>query len=148
MKITRTSAEIVKAVNEAIGMDISYIEDDGDIKIDTDSDAEGNEIHFHDYLFCGDRLYNYVNQQGTLDDRLYITLNSCAVDDDEYYNDKCFNRDGAHDDFCDVWVNDDGNISWTFDEDTFINVLEGLKLLLKVKPQQNDSIVKIEEILF
>ena len=67
-----------------------------------------------------------------VDDRLDITLNSYPVDDDENYNDKCINKDGEHDDFCDFSVNIDDTGVWTFDEDTFINMLEGLKKVLKV----------------
>lgn len=136
MRITRTSKEIVAITNETVGMDICYADGADDIKIETKNDAEGNEICFNDYLFCGDSFYHYVNQQGMVDDRLDITLNSYPVDDDENYNDKCINPDGAHDDFCDFSVNIDDIGVWTFDEDTFINVLEGLKTILKVNKTQ------------
>lgn len=145
MKITRTANEIVAIVNETVGMDICHADGDDDIKIDTNNDAEGNEICFHDYLFCSDSFYHYVNQQGMVDDRLYITLNSYPVGDDENYNDKCINPDGAHDDFCDFSVNIDDIGVWTFDEETFSNVLEGLKTVLKVKNTQQLVILDDDE---
>ena len=140
MRITRTANEIVAIVNETVGMDICHADGNDDIKIDTDNDAEGNGICFHDYLFCDDSFYHYVNQQGMVDDRLDITLNSYPVDDDEDYNDKCINRDGEHDDFCDLSVNIDDISVWTFEEETFINVLEGLKKALKVTEQSKLTI--------
>ena len=145
MKITRTANEIVATVNETVGMDICHADGVDDIKIDTNNDAEGNEICFHDYIFCSDSFYHYVNQQGMLDDRLDITLNSYPVDDDENYNDKCINKDGEHDDFCDFSINIDDTGVWTFDEDTFINMLEGLKTVLKVKNNQQLVILDDEE---
>lgn len=140
MRITRTANEIVDIVNETVGMDICYADGADDIKIETKNDAEGNEICFNDYLFCSDSFYHYVNQQGMTDDRLDITLNGYPLDDDEDYNDKCINRDGEHDDFCDFSVNADDIGMWTFDEETFINVLEGLKKALKVTKQSKLTI--------
>lgn len=145
MRITRTANEIVAIVNETVGMDICYADGADDIKIETKNDAEGNEICFNDYLFCGDSFYHYVNQQGMVDDRLDITLNSYPVDDDENYNDKCLNQDGAHDDFCHFSVNIDDIGVWTFDEETFNNMLEGLKTVLKVKNDQQLVILDDEE---
>lgn len=137
MRITRTANEIVDIVNETVGMDICYADVADDIKIETNNDAEGTSIYFHDYLFCADDMfYHYVNQQGMMDDRLNITLNIYAVDDDERYDDKCINREGTHDDDSNFSVNIDDTGVWTFDEDTFINVLEGLKTVLKVKTEQ------------
>ena len=145
MRITRTSNEIIAIINETVGMDICHSDTDGDIKIDANNDAEGNAICFHDYLFCDDSFYHYVNQQGMVDDRLDITLNSYPVDDDENYNDKCLNRDGEHDDFCDYSTNIDDVDVWTFEEETFINVLEGLKTVLKVKNDQQLVILDDDE---
>lgn len=145
MRITRTSNEIIAIINETVGMDICHSDTDGDIKIDTNNDAEGNAICFHDYLFCDNLFYHYVNQQGMVDDRLDITLNSYPVDDDETYNDKCINRDGEHDDFCEYSTNIDDIDVWTFDEETFINVLEGLKTVLKVKNDQQLVILDDDE---
>ena len=145
MRITRTANEIVAIINETVGMDICYADGADDIKIDTDNDAEGNGICFHDYLFCDDSFYHYVNQQGMVDDRLDFTLNSYPVDDDEDYNDKCINEDGEHDDYCDFSVNADDIGMWTFDEETFINVLEGLKIALKVKTDQQLVILDDDE---
>lgn len=150
MKITRTVNEIVDIINETLGMDICQA-DGNDIRIDTNKDAEGTSIYFHDYLFCtydvlsNDIFYHYVNQQGMIDGRLNITLNIYAVDDDERYDDKCINREGAHDDDCNFSVNIDDTGVWTFDEDTFINVLEGLKTVLKVKTEQQLVILDDEE---
>ena len=132
MRITRTANEIVAIINETVGMDICYADGVDDIKIETKNDAEGNEIRFDDYLFCGDSFYHYVNQQGMVDDLLNITLNSYPLDEDENYNDKCINEDGKHDDYCSFSVNIDDIGVWTFDEETFNNVLEGLKNVLKV----------------
>lgn len=140
MRITRTANEIVDIVNETVGMDICYADGADDIKIETNNDAEGNEICFNDYLFCSDSFYHYINQQGMTDDRLDFTLNSYPVDDDETYNDKCINEDGEHDDFCDFSVNADDIGMWTFEEETFINVLEGLKKALKVTEQSKLAI--------
>lgn len=145
MKITRTANEIVAIINETVGMDICYADGADDIKIETKNDAEGNEICFNDYLFCCGSFYHYVNQQGMVDDRLDITLNSYPVDDDENYNDKCINPDGAHDDFCNFSVNIDDIGVWTFDEETFNNVLEGLKTVLKVNKTQPLVILDDEE---
>lgn len=145
MRITRTANEIVAIVNETVGMDICHTDGNDDIKIDTDNDAEGNRIYFHDYLFCDDSFYHYVNQQGMVDDRLDITLNSYPVDDDEEYNDKCINREGEHDDFCELSANIDDISVWTFEEETFINVLEGLKIALKVKTAQQIVILDDDE---
>ena len=145
MRITRTANEIVAIINETVGMDICYADGADDIKIETKNDAEGNEICFNDYLFCADSFYHYVNQQGMVDDRLDITLNSYPVDDDENYNDKCINKDGEHDDFCDFSVNIDDIEVWTFDEETFINVLEGLKTVLKVNKTQQLVILDDDE---
>lgn len=145
MRITRTANEIVAIVNETVGMDICYADGAEDIKIETKNDAEGNEICFNDYLFCGGSFYHYVNQQGMVDDRLDITLNSYPVDDDEDHNDKCNNKDGEHDDYCRFSVNIDDIGVWTFDEETFNNVLEGLKTVLKVKNDQQLVILDDEE---
>ena len=145
MRITRTANEIVAIINETVGMDICYADGADDIKIETKNDAEGNEICFNDYLFCSDSFYHYVNQQGMVDDRLDITLNSYPVDDDENYNDKCINKDGEHDDFCYFSVNIDDIEVWTFDEETFINVLEGLKTVLKVNKTQQLVILDDDE---
>ncbi len=145
MRIRRTGNEIVAIVNETVGMDICHLEGIDDIRIDVTNDAEGNEIRFHDYLFCSDSFYHYVNQQGMVDDRLDITLNGYPVDDDEDYNDKCINSDGAHDDFCDFSINIDDIGVWTFDEETFSNMLEGLKTVLKVKTAQQIVILDDEE---
>lgn len=133
MRITKTGNEIVAIINETVGMAICQVDNVVDIKIDTDNDAEGNVICFHDWLFCGDSFYHYVNQQGMMDDRLDITLNAYSVDDNINYNDKCLNRDGEHDDYCTCSINADDIGVWTFEEDTFNNVLEGLKIALKVK---------------
>lgn len=145
MRIRRTGNEIAAIVNETVGMDICHLEGVDDIKIYATNDAEGNEIRFNDYLFCSDSFYHYVNQQGMVDDRLDITLNGYPVDDDEDYNDKCLNRDGEHDDFCDFSVNIDDIGVWTFDEETFSNVLEGLKTVLKVNKTQQLVILDDEE---
>lgn len=145
MRITRTGNEIVAIVNETVGMDICHSDTDGDIEIDANNDAEGNEICFHDYLFCNDSFYHYVNQQGMMDDRLDISLNSYPVNDDEIYKDKCINRDGEHDDFCEYSTNIDDIDVWTFDEETFINVLEGLKIALKVNKTQPTVILDDDE---
>ena len=148
MRITKTSEEIVAIINEAIGMDISHVDFDGDIKIDAWDDAEGNEICLHDFMFCGGTFYYYVNQQGLMDGKPYFTLNTCPVDDDAEENDKCFNREGEHgeyDDYCTCVVNDDDVEVWTFDEDTFNNTLEGLKTVLKVKNEQQLVILDDEE---
>ena len=151
MRITRTSKEIVDIVNETIGMDVCHADGDDAIKIDANNDAEGNEICFHDYIFCSfiafsiDSFYHYVNQQGMMDERPDLTLNSYPVNDDETYNDKCLNRDGEHDDFCDFTVNADDIGVWTFDEETFINVLEGLKIAFKVKAAQQIVILDDDE---
>lgn len=145
MKITRTANEIADIINETIGMDICYADGVDDIKIDANNDAEGNEICFHDYLFCDDSFYHYVNQQGMVDDRLDFTLNSYPVDDDETYNDKCLNRDGEHDEYCSFSVNADDIGVWTFEEETFINVLEGLKIAFKVKTTQQIVILDDDE---
>lgn len=135
MKITKTSNEIVTIVNETIGMDICHVDFDDDIKIDAMNDVEGNRINFHDYLFCSDSIYHYVNQQGTLDGILYFTLNCYPVNNSKEYDYKCINIDGEHDDFCTYSVNVDDIGMWTFDEETFINMLEGLKIVFKVKTQ-------------
>lgn len=145
MRIRRTGNEIAAIVNETVGMDICHLEGVDDIKIYATNDAEGNEIRFNDYLFYSDSFYHYVNQQGMVDDRLDITLNGYPVDDDEDYNDKCLNRDGEHDDFCDFSVNIDDIGVWTFDEETFSNVLEGLKTVLKVNKTQQLVILDDEE---
>lgn len=145
MRIRRTGNEIAAIVNETVGMDICHLEGVDDIKIYATNDAEGNEIRFNDYLFCSDSFFHYVNQQGMVDDRLDITLNGYPVDDDEDYNDKCLNRDGEHDDFCDFSVNIDDIGVWTFDEETFSNVLEGLKTVLKVNKTQQLVILDDEE---
>lgn len=145
MRITRTGNEIAAIVNETVGMDICHIDGDEDIRIDANSDAEGNEICLHDFLFCNDMFYPYVNQQGMIDDRLDITLNSYAVDDDENYNDKCLNRDGEHDEYCSFSVNIDDIGVWTFEEETFLNMLEGLKIALKVKNAQQLVILDDDE---
>ena len=146
MRITRTSKEIVDIVNETIGMDVCHADGDDDIKIDANNDAEGNAICFHDYIFCSDSFYHYVNQQGMMDDQTVdFTLNSYPVNDDETYNDKCLNYDGEHDDFCDFTVNADDIGVWTFDEETFINVLEGLKIAFKVKAAQQIVILDDDE---
>lgn len=80
-----------------------------------------------------------------VDDRLCITLNGYPVDDDEDYNDKCINIDGEHDDYCTCSINADDIGVWTFEEETFINVLEGLKIALKVKTAQPTVILDDDE---
>lgn len=148
MRITKTGNEIVAAINEAVGMDISRVDPDGDIKLDAWDDAEGNRICLHDYLFCGGTFYYYVNQREIEDGQPYITLNSCPEDDDPENNAKCINGDreyGKRDNYCTCVVNDDDVIAWTFDEDTFNSALEGLKTVLKVKTTQPTVILDDEE---
>ena len=147
MRITKTSKEIADIINETIGMDICHSDTVGDIEIDANNDAEGNEICFHDYLFCGDEFYHYVNQQGMTDDGLrpYFTLNSCPVADVAENNDKCFNRDDEYDDYCTYSVNADDVGEWTFDEETFNNTLEALKIVFKVKNDQQLVILDDDE---
>lgn len=146
MRITRTSKEIVDIVNETIGMDICHADYNGNIKIDANNDAEGNEIYFHDYIFCSEIFYHYVNQQRRIVHiRPYFILNTFSMGDDEFHNDRCFNSDGEHDGFCDFSVNADGIGIWTFDEETFINVLEGLKIAFKAKTAQQIVILGDDE---
>lgn len=146
MRITKTSKEIADIINEVIGMDISHVDIDDDVKIDAWNDVEGNEIFFNDYIFCGDEFYHYVNQQGMTDDGLrpYFTLNGYPVADVAENNDKCFNRDGEHDDYCVYSVAGDVG-EWTFDEETFNNTLEGLKIVFKVKNDQQVVIFDDED---
>ncbi len=138
MRITKTSKEIADIINETIGMDICCVDVEDDVKIDAMNDVEGNEICFHDYIFCCDAFYHYVNQQGMAEDgfRPYFTLSSCIINDDAENNYKCFNRDGEYDDYCDYSVTAGDVGEWTFDEETFNNTLEALKIVFKVKNDQ------------
>lgn len=145
MKITRTSNEIADIVNETVGMDICRVDPDGNVEVCILNDAEGNRIDFCDYIFCSGMFYHYINQYGFEDDRPDFKFNSYPVNDELDCDCKCFNRDGEHSDFCDHSVNDDETDVWTFDEETFVTVLEGLKTVLKVNKAQQLVILDDEE---
>ena len=57
-------------------MDICHADGVDDIKIDTNNDAEGNEICFHDYIFC---IYKKLSN-GKLPDYIRKIMPSAGTD--------------------------------------------------------------------
>lgn len=141
-----TPIEIARYINDEVGMDIADIED-GDVKIIADRDFLGNEIYFHDYLFSGDAIYSYINQDKFVCGKPYFCTNSFPLrekDSDTFPGCKCFNPDGMHNYYCEF----DPDIGLRkFDEEILKNSIEGLKNALKV-PEQRSKLIITDEVEF
>ena len=123
-----TPIEIVHYINDEVGMDIADI-DDCDVRITAYRDFLGNEIYFRDYLFAGEAIYSYINQDKFACGKPYFCTNSFPVC-------KCFNPDGAHGQYCREFAFNDTGLR-KFDEAILKNSIEGLKKALKVTERRS-----------
>lgn len=129
--------EIVRYINNEVGMNIARMDNNCNVLIHTDYDFLGNAIFFDDYLFCSDSIFSYINQHGFDGDKPEFGTNSFSItDDSEYSGDgyECFNPDGMHEHECEF--NDVTGIR-KFDMEILKNAVEGLKKALKVTEQSN-----------
>lgn len=124
-----SAVEIVRYINNEVGMDIVRVEDNRNVIIHAEHDFLGNEIFFDDYLFCAGSIYSYVNQHGFNDATPNFGTDSYSVPEDPEFGYECFNPDGMHGYDCEF---DYGTGIRKFDEEILKNSVEGLKKALKV----------------
>jgi hypothetical protein len=120
---------IVRYINNEVGMDVARVDDNNNVIIHTNHDFLGNTIYFRDYLFYWDSIYFYINQHGFNNGNPVFGTNSYTLPNDPYLGYKCFNPDGMHGHDCEF--NDDTGIR-KFDEEILKTAVEGLKKALKV----------------
>jgi hypothetical protein len=120
---------IVRYINNEVGMDVAHIDDSNNVLICADRDFLGKAIYFHDYLFCGDSIYSYINQHGFNCEMPEFGTNSYSITDEPDYGFGCFNPDGVHGHDCKF--DEDTGIR-KFDEEILKTAVEGLKKALKV----------------
>jgi len=125
---------IVRYINNEVGMDVAHIDNDNNVLICADRDFLGNEIFFDDYLFCGDSIYSYINQHGFNVDKPDFHTNSYNVTDDPEYGFECFNPDGMHETECKYDYNTGIR---KFDMEILKTAVEGLKKALKITKSSN-----------
>lgn len=129
--------EIVSYINNNVGMDVARIDQINSVIIDVHHDFLGNAVYFHDYLFCGDSCYSYINQHGFNCEMPEFGTNSYRITDEPEYGFKCFNPDGKHEHDCEY--DDDTGIR-KFDEEILKTAVEGLIKALKVDKQSKFTI--------
>ena len=135
---------IVRYINNEVGMDIAHIDDCNNVIISTERDFLGNAVYFRDYLFCGDSIYSYINQHGYNDGKPEFGTNSYTISDEPELGYKCFNPDGKHGHDCEF--DEDTGIR-RFDEAILKNAVEGLKKALKVDKQSKLTIANEVEFM-
>ena len=133
--------EIVNYINSEVGMDIARMDDNFNIIIHADNDFLGNVIFFHDYLFCGDSIYSYINQHGVNDGVPEFATNSYSIENDLVLGFECFNIEGMHGHDCDF--NYDTGVR-KFNTDILKSSVEGLKKALKVADTSSKLIITNE----
>lgn len=126
--------EIVRYINNEVGMDVARMDGNYNVLIHTDYDFLGNAIFFDDYLFCSDSIFSYINQHGFNGDKPEFRTNSYSIADDPEYGYECFNPDGMHGHDCKL--DDDTGIR-KFDMEILKTAVEGLKKALKIAKQSN-----------
>lgn len=131
------AVEIVRYINNEVGMDVARVDDCSNVIISTERDFLGNAVYFRDYLFCGDSIYSYINQHGFNCERPEFGTNSYSVTDEPEYGFGCFNPDGVHGHDCKF--DEDTGIR-KFDEEILKTAVEGLKKALKVADQSKFTI--------
>ena len=129
--------EIVRYINNEVGMDIARVDDNGNVIIHTNHDFLGNPVYFHDYLFCGDSIYSYINQHGFNCEMPEFGTNSYSITDEPDYGFRCFNPDGKHGHDCEFDC--DTGIR-KFDDEILKTAVEGLKKALKIDDQSKFTI--------
>ena len=129
--------EIVRYINNEVGMDVAYVDDNSNVIIHANHDFLGKAIHFHDSLFCEDSIFSYINQHGFNCEMPEFGTNSYSVTDEPDYGFGCFNPDGVHGHDCEF--DDDTGIR-KFDEEILKTAVEGLKKALKVANQSKFTI--------
>ena len=121
--------EIARYINTEVGMEIAHNDKLCNVVIDINHDFLGNEILFHDYLFCGDLIYSYINQHGFKTGVAVFGTNSYAIPAEPNIGFECFNPDSKHVHDCEFDY--DTGIR-KFDKEILKNAVEGLKKALKV----------------
>ena len=131
------AVEIVRYINNEVGMDIARVDDNGNVIIHANHDFLGKAVYFHDYLFCGDSIYSYINQHGFNCEMPEFGTNSYSITDEPDYGFRCFNPGGKHEHDCKY--DDDTGIR-KFDEEILKTAVKGLKKALKVADQSKFTI--------
>lgn len=131
------AVEIVRYINSEVGMDVARVDDCSNVIISTEHDFLGNAVYFHDYLFCGDSCYSYINQHGFNCEMPEFGTNSYSITEEPDYGFGCFNPDGVH--VHDCKFDEDTGIR-KFDEEILKTAVEGLKKALKVADQSKFTI--------
>lgn len=129
MMTKMNSIEIVRYINNEVGMDVAHIDKLCNVIVHANHDFLGNAIYFHDYLFCGDSIYSYINQHGFNCEMPEFGTNSYAISAEPDIGFECFNPDGKHGHDCEFDV--DTGIR-KFDKEILKNAVEGLKKALNV----------------
>lgn len=129
--------EIVRYINNEVGMDVARVDDNCNVIIHANHDFLGTAVYFHDYLFCGDSIYSYINQHGFNCEMPEFGTNSYSVTDEPEYGFGCFNPDGVHGHDCEF--DDDTGIR-KFNEEILKTAVEGLKKALKAVKQSKFTI--------
>ena len=124
------AVEIVRYINNEVGMDIASADESNIVTIRARHDFLGNEIYFDDPMFFCDLIYPYINQLGfdSIDKPNFCT-NSFAVETCAEIGFECFNPEGAHECKCKF---DAVTGIREFDMETLKNSVDGLKKALKV----------------
>ena len=124
------AVEIVRYINNEVGMDVAHVDDNSNVIIHANHDFFGTAVYFHDYLFCGDLIYSYINQQGFVsNDKPDFCTSRTAMSAQLGYGVCCFNPEGVHNLDCKF---DIATGMREFSIETLKNSVEGLKKALKV----------------
>ena len=124
------AVEIASYINNEVGMDVAHVDDNNNVIIHTNHDFLGTAVYFHDYLFCGDLIYSYINQQGFVAiDKPDFCTSRAAMSAQPGYGVCCFNPEGVHNLDCKF---DIATGMREFSMETLKNSVEGLKKALKV----------------
>ena len=130
MKKKMNAVEIASYINNEVGMDVAHVDDNSNVIIHANHDFLGTAVYFHDYLFCGDLIYSYINQQGFVsNDKPDFCTSRTAMSAQPEYGVCCFNPEGVHNLDCKF---DIATGMREFDMETLKNSVEGLKKVLKV----------------
>ena len=108
MKKKMNATEIASYINNEVGMDVAHVDDNSNVIIHANHDFLGTAVYFHDYLFCGDSIYSYINQHGFNCEMPEFGTDNYSITDEPDCGYKCFNPDGIHGHDCE------------FDDDTGI----------------------------
>ena len=131
------AVEIVRYINNEVGMDVARVDNNSNVVINTEHDFLGNVVFFRDFLFCGDSCYSYINQHGFNNGNPEFGTNSYSITDEPDWGYKCFNPGGVHGHDCEY--DDDTGIR-KFDVEILKTAVEGLKKALNVANQSKFTI--------